>query len=201
MPETAATLRRPLAGWAEETQLLLIRLLGLGAALGLFYALEWRFLRSALCGVVIRALPLLGHAAHPLAQESSNILLAGGRVAVAITANCTYADLILTLAPFCWRFQRSLKANLLCLAVVAAAVLPVNVARLVLAVHFALAGVRWPLAHDAPDTILHCLVIVAAVLLALRSDKIVCRRTHRRALSRGSNPGKMERTPVEPEAV
>lgn len=172
MPEMTAALRRP---WAGESLLLLLRVLGLGAALGLYYALEWRFLRSALCDALIRVLPLLGHTAVPLARESSSILLAGGRVAVAITANCSYADLILTLAPFCWRFQRSFGANLLRLAAVAAAVLPVNVARLALAVHFTLGGVRWPLAHDAPDTILHYLVIVAAVLLALRSDKILCR--------------------------
>ncbi|MFP5285098.1 MAG: hypothetical protein ACLGI9_05105, partial [Thermoanaerobaculia bacterium] len=147
MPEIAAALRRP---WAGESLLLLLRLLALGAALGLYYALEWRFLRTALCDALMWALPLLGHTAVPLASGSSTLLLAGDRVGVAITANCSYADLILTLAPFCWRFRRGLGANLLCLAAVAAAVLPVNVARLVLAVHFTLGGARWPLAHDAP---------------------------------------------------
>ena len=174
MPEMAAALRRPLAG---ESLLLLLRVLGLGAALGLYYALEWRFLRAALCDAVIRVLPLLGHTALPLAQESSSILLAGGRVAVAITANCSWADLILILAPFSWRFRRGLRANLLRLAAIAAAVLTVNVARLALAVHFTLGGARWSLAHDIPETILHYLIIVTAVLLALRSDKILFRET------------------------
>lgn len=166
MPEIAAALRRP---WTAYL-FLLLRLLALGAALGLFYSLEWSSLRAVLCDAVMWALPLLGHSAVLLTPGSSILLLTGGRMAVAITANCSYADLILTLAPFCWRFRRSLGANLLCLAAVAAAVLPVNVARLVLAIHFALAGARWSLAHDAPDLILHHLAIATAVLLALRSD-------------------------------
>jgi hypothetical protein len=157
--------------WAGESFLLLLRLLGLGAGLGLFYSLEWQFLRPALCGGVMGALRLLGHSAVLLDPGASTILLAGDRVAVAITANCTYADLVLTLAPFCWRFQRGFRGNLLCLAAVAAAVVPVNVARLALAVHFALGGGRWALVHDAPDLILHHLVIATAVLLALYSDR------------------------------
>lgn len=165
---SANGLRQP---WIGESFLLVVRLLALGASLGLFYLLKWHFLRSALCDSVIWALHLLGHSAVPLDSGASPTLFVGG-MAVAITANCTAADLVLTLMPFCWRFQRSFESNLLRLTAVAAAVAPIPVARVALAVHFALGGIPWGLAHDAPDLILHHVTIWVAVLLALRSDRI-----------------------------
>ena len=148
---------------------LLLRLTALAALLPLYYAFDWMPLRLAVRDALVAILPLLGHPAIPLTSGAwVGILLSQGSFEV--TANCTYADLTLTLAPFVWRFHRPWRANAAALALLAPGVFALNLARLALAVDLHARGLSWDRAHHLPDTGLHMAVIALAVLLALRSD-------------------------------
>ena len=148
---------------------LLVRLAALAVLLPLYYAFDWMALRLAVRDALAAILPLLGHPAFPVGSgPAAGILLSQGFFEV--TANCTYADLMLTLAPFVWRFHRSAGANAAALALLVPAVFVFNLARLVLAVELHARGLSWDRAHHLPDLGLHMTVIAVAVLLALRAD-------------------------------
>ncbi len=171
--------RRPVNGWLRESALvrffgwrLLLRLAVLGLLVAVYYALDWVALRLGLRHAVVAALALLGHHSVPLEDASGLDIAVAGAGRFAVTANCTYADLVLITAPFCWRFRRSLATNLGRLAALTAAVLSLNVVRVVLALHFFHRGATWYLAHDVPDLAIHYTAMIVLVLLALRSDRI-----------------------------
>lgn len=148
---------------------LLVRLAALAVLLPLYYAFDWMPLRLAVREVLAVILPLLGHPAIPLGSGPGvGILLAQGFFEV--TANCTYADLMLTLAPFTWRFHRSPGANAAALALLVPGVFAFNLVRLVLTVDLHGRGLSWDRAHHLPDVGLHMAAIAIAVLLALRGD-------------------------------
>jgi len=141
-----------------------------GLVIPLYYALEWRPLRLAVSEGARGLLALLGHQAVSLERGGGLYLALTQSGAYEISANCTYADLVLVLAPFVWRFDASLGRNLGRLAAVAAAVFSVNLARVALALHFHELGAPWRLAHAVPDVALHALAIAGAVVLAVAAD-------------------------------
>lgn len=151
--------------------LLLIRLAALGALLPLYYAFEWMPLRLAVRDALAAILQLLGHPAIPLGSGLDVRILLRQEL-FEVTANCTYADLMLMLAPLIWRPRRSLTANAAVLALLVPGVFAFNLARLVLAVELHGRGLSWDQAHHLPDAGLHVAVLAGALLLALRSDRL-----------------------------
>lgn len=150
---------------------LVLRLLGAGVLIALYYSLDWSGLREAVRGAVAIFLNLLGHSAVSVDKGGGFYLLVDGYRSFAITANCTYADLALVMAPFCWRLRTPLILNLARLAVISAAIMIVNIVRVVLAIDLYQGGVSWGVAHLLPDIAIHSAFIAAAVWLALRSDR------------------------------
>lgn len=151
--------------------MLVARLLWAGVLISLYYALDWSALREAVRGAVAVFLGFLGHSAVSVDNGGEFYLIVDGYRSFAITANCTYADLALVMAPFCWRLRTPLLANLARLAVIAVAVMIINIARVVLAIDLYQGGVSWSLAHLLPDIAIHSASIAAAVWLALVSDR------------------------------
>lgn len=160
---------------------LLLRLAALGILVAAYYALDWMALRLGLRRALVASLALLGHHSVPLEDASGLYIAVAGAGRFAVTANCTYADLVLITAPFCWRFGRPLAVNLWRLATLTAAVLSLNVARVALALHFYRRGASWFLAHDVPDLAIHYTAMIVVVLLALRRDRIEACETPPRA--------------------
>lgn len=159
---------------ACSTRYLLFRLLALAGLIGIYYLVDWTFVRQALRSVLMLLLALLGHPAAALDKGSDLYLLVGhnrGGHTFAITSSCIYVDLVLILAPFCWRFRRSLGANALRLAVLTAGVLGLNVLRMVTALYLFWAGISWQWAHHIPNILVYFSLITPVVLLALRSDR------------------------------
>ncbi|MBI5827483.1 MAG: hypothetical protein HZB22_07150 [Deltaproteobacteria bacterium] len=155
----------------SSDRVLVLRLLGAGVLIALYYALDWSGLREVVRGAVAVFLGLLGHRAVSVDNGGEFYLLVDGYRSFAITANCTYADLALVMAPFCWRLRTPLLLNLSRLAVISAAIMIVNIARVVMAIDLYQGGVSWSLAHLLPDIAIHSASIAAAVWLALRSDR------------------------------
>lgn len=84
----------------------------------------------------------LGHPAIPLGSGLDVRILLGQEL-FQVTANCTYADLMLLLAPLVWRPRRSLAANAAVLSLLVPGVFVFNLARLVLAVELHGRGLSW----------------------------------------------------------
>lgn len=152
-------------------RVLLLRLLWAGVLIALYYSLDWSGLREAVRGAVAVSLGFLGHSAVSVDNGGGFYLLVDGYRSFAITANCTYADLALVMAPFCWRLRTPLILNLARLAVISAAIMIVNIARVVLAIDLYQGGVSWSMAHLLPDIAIHSASIAVAVWLALGSDR------------------------------
>lgn len=155
----------------RSDRVLVLRLMGAGVLIALYYSLDWAGLREAVRGAVAVFLGLLGHTAVSVDTGGGVYLLVDGYRSFAITANCTYADLALVVAPFCWRLRTPLILNLTRLAVISAAIMTVNIARVVMAIDLYQRGVSWSMAHLLPDIAIHSVSIAVAVWLALRSDR------------------------------
>ena len=122
---------------------------------------------------VILILGLLGHFSTPIDIDDNIYLFLENGQAFSITAYCTYIDLVLIMAPFCWRFQSSLATNVRRLAALAATLLTLNVIRVSLAMHFQQLNAPWQLVHTVPHLMIHFSAITIIVLLALRQDRMV----------------------------
>jgi len=146
-----------------------LRLVALALMVGVYCSFEWTLLRTLLGGLAVAILSGVGHQAG-LAASGDQIFLSVDGARFSILAACTYVDLALTLAPFTWRMGRPLGSNLMRVFSVILAVLAMNVARVVLAIHLHTTGAGWSLAHDAPDHVLYFTALFAALLLSARSD-------------------------------
>lgn len=157
-------------GLRRTDKYLLLRLLGLGVLVFVYYALDWTLLRLGLREVIGFLMGFTGHAAMPVDSGKGIFLVVESGFLFEIGTPCTYVNLFLIAAPFCWRFQRSAADNILRLTILATAVQVFNVLRVLVALHFHLSGISWTLAHDIPDIAIRFVVISISVLLALRSD-------------------------------
>jgi len=142
----------------------------MGVLLGLYYLLPWGPLQRLLGVLASVSLSFLGHEAPLVVTGGAPMLVLRG-TAYELTANCTYADLVLCGAPFAWRGTLSVRRNLLRLLFLSIAVLCLDVARVSVAIHLAQSGYGWSWAHDGVDVALHASVLSGLVVSALSWDR------------------------------
>jgi hypothetical protein len=148
-----------------------LRLAAMLVLLGLYRAWHWMPLRLIVRDVAAAGLAWGGWPVRATSLAGEPVLVSQDTGELfAITANCTYADLVLVLAAFLWRFGRPAAENALRLLLSAAVVLAANVARVIASVALVDAGSPRVLAHDAPDALLHVAAIAGAVVLAVLAD-------------------------------
>jgi hypothetical protein len=141
-----------------------------GLLLSLYYALDWVRLRRVVAACSATLLRAVGIEASGSEYGSSSALITEvGRFG--ISADCTYLDLFLILAPLLWRAGRPFTRNVGRLALAAAGVFAVNLLRIALAVRMVQAGASWTVAHGVPDSAIYYPTIAIAAVLAFRSDQ------------------------------
>jgi hypothetical protein len=146
-----------------------VRLAVLTLLIAAYLRTDWTVLQKALRSHIARLLRRAGHRTTE-ADVDTALLLAVDAELYAITANCTYVDLALTLAPLYWRRELPWSTNARRLAVLAMAILLGNVVRTSLALHLTSSGVSWTWAHTVPDTLIRSLAVGGGVLSAVRDD-------------------------------
>ena len=104
-----------------------------------------------------------------LLYEGSPALSVEGNVHY-YTAECTYLDLVLIIAPLLWVFGASLWRNTRRIAIAALVILGGNLIRTWASVYFHVRGMDRFYAHDLPDYIIWWPTVVVLALLALRRD-------------------------------
>jgi hypothetical protein len=147
----------------------LARLAAVAVLLAIYFSLEWVPLRRLLRSWAAFILRRLGHRTVSL-DNGSELLLVVDSDLYAVSANCTYADLFLVLAPFWWRIGSRPSRNLRRLVTLALAILVGNVARTSLAFHLTAKGIPWRLAHTVPDKLIHSAAVSSAAVAAIRRD-------------------------------
>ncbi len=156
--------------WRMFTNLrFVLRLAAMAALLAAYFSLDWMILRRLLRSWTAFILQRLGHQTAS-ANNGSELYLVVDSEMYAMTANCTYADLFLVLAPFIWRAELGPAANLRRLLKLALAIFLGNVLRTSLALHLKAEGVSWRLVHTLPDKLIHSAAVSSQVIAALRSD-------------------------------
>jgi hypothetical protein len=157
-----------LSTWNPD-RVLLVRLLAVAILVVAYYTVDWSPVQRVLTVLVASLLRALGHAVGIDWSGPDPALELSGRD-FAVTANCTYMDLALVLAPLCWRARRGLYRNALVVALMSMAVLLLNPLRVVFAIHLTIKGAGWTYAHTVPDLTIHGVAISLAAILAFRSD-------------------------------
>lgn len=145
------------------------RMLSAGILAGLYYALDWEFLQTALRDILHWIFQTMGFA--PIVSTFAAVpSLRICQREHAYTAECTYVDLLLMMAPFVWGAKRPLLVNLSRLAILGVIIECVNLLRTWAALYLDLQGVGRFYAHDLPDYVLWWPSLITAVLLAYRAD-------------------------------
>jgi len=137
--------------------------------LGAFYALDWMPLRVTQRDVIGWSVRAAGYDPVAFVHEGSPAI----RVAEEIyfyTAECTYLDLLMIVAPFLWVFGASRRSNILRIAIAVFVILGGNLIRTWASVYFNVRGTDWFYTHDLPDYIIWWPTAVIVPLLALRRD-------------------------------
>jgi hypothetical protein len=137
--------RQPIQFW----RVVAFALLAEGTAILAFYGLEWTWLRQLHVLWLHAALESLGCAV----QTGIHCLTVAGQ-RFQIDPECTYVDLVVCSLPLLWRIHRRLVANLALLAGFAAAVIAVNLGRVLLGIYTITHGVSLFWAHDVVDYLL-----------------------------------------------
>lgn len=152
-----------------EKERLILRLLVVTVLVSIYFIIDWTVLRSVLRSTVILILGLLGLTAAPINVGDELFLRMNSGAAFAVTANCTYMDLLLMMVPFWWRFQRSLGANAMRLLILTTILLALNIIRVALALFLFGRGLPWEVVHDVPDVALHCIGVAVSVWLSFEN--------------------------------
>jgi len=145
------------------------RVLVLALLVGSFYAWDWMPLRVLLRDVIGWSLRVSGYNPISFVHEGSPAI----RVAEEVyfyTAECTYFDLLMIVAPFLWVFGASRRSNILRIAIAVLVILGGNLIRTWASVYFNVRGTDWFYTHDLPDHIIWWPTVVVVALLALRRD-------------------------------
>jgi hypothetical protein len=146
-----------------------LRLIALALLLVTYFTFDWMILRRLLRSWTAFVLKRLGR--HTVSTEiGSQLFLVVDSEMYAMTANCTYADLFLVMAPFCWQAGLGPVENLRKLMKLALTIFFGNVMRTSLALHLKAEGVSWKLAHIVPDKLIHSAAVSSSVIASLRSD-------------------------------
>ena len=147
----------------------LARLAALALLLAGYFSCDWMVLRRLLRSSTERILRRLGHQTESV-DNGSELLLVVDSEPYAMTANCTYTDLFLSLAPFCWRAGLPPSGNLRRIVALALAIFFGNMLRTALALHLRAEGVPWAIAHTVPDKLIHSAAVSSAAAAAMRHD-------------------------------
>ena len=141
----------------------------LALLVGMFYALDWMPLRVVQRDVIGWSLRVAGYAPEAFVHEGSPAFCLAD-VVYFYTAECTYLDLLLIVAPFVWVFGASRRSNILRISFAALVILGGNLIRTWSSVYFNVRGTDWFYTHDLPDYIIWWPTVAIVVLLALRRD-------------------------------
>jgi hypothetical protein len=162
--------RRLAACWRLFANLsLVLRLVALAFLIAIYFSFDWVLLRKLLRSCTAFVLGRAGHHTASIGAGSELFLVVDSEL-FSITANCTYLDLFLTLAPFCWGGGLRLSTNVRRLTALAVAIFLGNSARVSLALHLKAKGVPWALAHTVPDKLTHCAAVSTFMIAAVRND-------------------------------
>ncbi len=145
------------------------RFIALVALVGLFDAWDWMPFRVAQRDVIGWSVRVSGYNPISSVYEGSPAIRVGDEVYF-YTAECTYFDLLMIVAPFVWVFGASRRRNILRIAIVAFVILGGNLIRTWASVYFNVRGTDWFYTHDLPDYIIWWPTAVIVPLLALRRD-------------------------------
>ena len=154
---------------------LFIRLLITVVLVIVYFGLDWTYIQVFVRDAVARLLGSLGHNTLSLDAVDGPYILVGFKNAFSITAHCTYIDLVLILAAFCWRFNKSLAVNVSRLLLMAIVIMALNIVRIALSIHCHQAGITWFLAHNLPHWAIQFSIVVSAVVIALKADYLTSR--------------------------
>jgi exosortase/archaeosortase family protein len=161
-------------------------LLAEAAAIAAFYSLEWGWLRQMHVLWLQTTLQALGC----LVQTAGTLLTVNGH-AFQISPDCTYVDLAICCLPLLWRVHRRFSANLAVLAGFAAAVVVVNLLRVLYGVYAYSHGGSMFWSHDLVDYVLWYPTMGIVALLWLRSLGALCnpkpRSSRRKETLRGQS--------------
>ncbi|MGB2986246.1 MAG: hypothetical protein WBE26_10215 [Phycisphaerae bacterium] len=150
-------------------RMVLYRFVALAALLGLFDAWDWMPLRVLQRDVIGWSVRVSGYSPTSFVYEGSPAVGVEGKVHF-YSAECTYLDLLMIVAPFLWVFGASRRSNILRIGVVALVILGGNLVRCWAAIYLDVLGVDRFYAHDLPDYIIWWPTVVVVALLALRRD-------------------------------
>jgi len=145
------------------------RLTMLALLLALFYSWDWMPLRVAQRDVIGWSVRAAGYDPVAFVHEGSPAIRVAGDVYY-YTAECTYLDLLMIVAPFLWVFGASRRRNMLRIAIAVLVILGGNLIRTWASVYFSVRGTDWFYSHDLPDYIIWWPTVAVVVLLALRRD-------------------------------
>ncbi len=145
-------------------KVVLLVLLAEAVAILAFYGFEWTWLRQMHVLWLQTTLQALG--SH--VQTAGNLLTVDGH-SFQVDPDCTYVDLILCSLPLLWRFHRPPATNLTVMAGFAAAVVAVNLSRVLFGVYAHTQGMSLFWAHDLVDYVLWYPTMTVVALLWLRS--------------------------------
>jgi exosortase/archaeosortase family protein len=161
----------------------------LGITVGLFYCMNWMWLRVMQRDVTVWSLRKTGYIPVMLNSEGSPGIRVGAEMYY-YTAQCTYLDLLMIVAPLVWVFGAPCWRNSLRIVVAAVVILVGNLIRSWASVYFNVRGADWFYTHDLPNYMIWCLTVSITVLLALRRD-----------LSHGLGPAASRRAGTRPGGV
>jgi len=134
-----------------------------------FYSMEWMQLRIVERNMIGRLLRISGYNTIEYMYEGSPALRVNEKLHYYGT-ECTYLDLVMTVAPFLWVFGAHRRVNLLRIGIVTLLILGGNLLRCWAAVWLDVLGVERLYAHDLPDYVIWWPTVVFAVVFALRGD-------------------------------
>jgi hypothetical protein len=137
--------------------------------IGIFYALDWTIVRVALRNTLCRCLEASGYAPERFSYGGSPAIRVG-TFAYHYTADCTYLDLLLVIAPFLWIRDASLVRNVRRILLAALLILGGNVFRNYAVICFTVRGIDWRCAHDIPDYAIWWPTVVIVGWFSLRRD-------------------------------
>jgi exosortase/archaeosortase family protein len=168
-----------------------IVLLAEAIAILAFYNLEWSWPRQ----MHVQWLQTTLHALGCHVEAADTLLTVNGHH-FQIDPDCTYVDLIICSLPLLWRVRRRFAANLAVLAAFAAAVLAINLGRVLYGVYAYSHGVSMFWAHDLVDYVLWYPTMGIVAFLWVRSLGTLVNNVPPRSRSSRGNEALTEKSAI-----
>ena len=154
---------------------LVIRLFITVVLIVVYFGLDWTPIRVFVRDAVTKFLGHLGHQTLSLDLIDGPHILVDAKNSYRVTTHCTYIDLVLILAAFCWRFNKSLAVNVARLLLMATVIMSLNIVRIALSIHYHQTVISWFFAHNLPHFALQFSMVIFAVFIALKTDYFASR--------------------------